>query len=89
MKDPAPTAGWIATVEGRDAAAGPTRNKAFRNAHEVGFKGGNARPATAREIDDLDLPGAALGVGPEDDVWTDGGWRWATGCCGVMVPDTE
>ena len=87
MNASAPTAGWLVSLEGRDVAAGPTRNKAFRNAREVGFEGGDARPATAREIDDLDLPDAALGIGPDAILQTDHGRWWATGWCGMMVPD--
>ena len=89
MNGSAPTAGWIVTLGGRDVAAGPTRNKAFRNAREVGFEGGDARPATAREIDDLDLPDAALGIGPDAILQTDHGRWWATGWCGMMVPDPD
>ena len=89
MTDSKSIAGWIVSFEGRDVAAGPTRKKAFRNAREVGFKGGDARPAGAREIDALELPDAALGIVPEDDFRTDGGRWWATGHCGMMVPDPD
>ena len=89
MNAPTSTAGWIVRVEGRDIAAGPTRNKTFRNALKVGHEGGDARPAGAREIDALDLPDAALGTPPEDALRTDGGRWWATGWCGIMVPDPD
>ena len=89
MNGTAPTAGWLVSLEGRDVAAGPTRNKAFRNARDVGFAGGDARPATAREIDNLDLPDAVLGIPPEDVCRTDHGRWWATRWCGMMVPDLD
>ena len=89
MNAPTSTAGWIVRVEGRDIAAGPTRNKTFRNALKVGHEGGDARPAGAREIDALDLPNAALGTPPEDALRTNGGRWWATGWCGIMVPDPD
>ena len=75
MNDPTSIAGWIVRVEGRDVAAGPTRNAALRTAREFGYEGGKARPAGAREIDDLDLPDAALGITPETARQTDGAWR--------------
>ena len=89
MNDPTSIAGWIVRVEGRDVAAGPTRNAALRTAREFGYEGGKARPAGAREIDDLDLPDAALGITPEDARQTDGGRWWATGFCGIIAPDLE
>ena len=89
MNNPTSIAGWIVCVAGRDVAAGPTRNAALRTARELGVKGGDARAAGAREIDDLDLPDVALGIGPEDALRTDGGRWWATGWCGIIEPDPE
>ena len=89
MNDPTSIAGWIVRVEGRVVAAGPTRNAALRTARELGFKGGDASAAGAHEIDELDLPDAALGIAPEDALQTDGGRWWATGWCGIIEPDPE
>ena len=77
MNDSPSIADWIVGAEGRDFAAGPTRKAALRTARELGIKGGEARPASALEIDDIDLSDAALGIAPEDALWTDGGRWWA------------
>ena len=87
MNSPTSIAGWIVRAEGRDVAAGRTRLAALRTARELGFKAGEVRPAGPREIDDLDLPDAALGIAPEDAFRTDGRRWWATGWCGIIEPE--
>ena len=89
MNTPTSTAGWIVRVEGCDVAAGPTRKGAPRTARDLGFKGGEARRAGVSQIDDLDLPDAALGIAPDDAFRTDDRRWWATGLCGIFPPDIE
>ena len=56
----------IVRAEGRDVAADGHASQRSGLPRELGFKAGEVRPAGPREIDDLDLPDAALGIAPED-----------------------
>ena len=74
------TAGWIVRIDGADRAAGPTRSEALTTAEAIGFRehfGNRAsvRPATAGDLDSLDLPPSALGIIVDGAApW----WRWET-----------
>ena len=54
-------AGWIVRVDGRAVAAGASRMEAAERARRIGFGRAVVRPATAEELDSLDLPPSALG----------------------------
>ena len=68
-------AGWIVRVPDRGpapVAAGPTAREALALARELGHgEGRQASPATAAELDGLDLPPSALGIAPGAPPW----WR--------------
>ncbi|MDE0460308.1 MAG: hypothetical protein OXI15_23720 [Chromatiales bacterium] len=73
-------AGWIVRMhdgDGRAVAAGPSAGEAMALARELGSgEGRQASPATAAELDALDLPPWALGIAPDErhaDPW----WRAA------------
>ena len=67
------TAGWIvrSRIDDRDVAAGPSLGEAMRTARAIGADRGHVRPATAAELDSLDLPPTALGIAPGAAPW----WR--------------
>ena len=69
------TAGWIVRIDGTDRAAGPTRSEALTTAEAIGFREhfgtrASVRPATAADLNSLDLPPSALGID------RDGGAPW-------------
>ena len=65
------TAGWIVRVDGRAVAAGASRMEAAERARRIGFGRAVVRPATAEELDSLDLPPSALGIEAGAAPW----WR--------------
>ena len=77
MANDTPAAGWIACIDGRDVAGGPDREAAIRtavcigHALPIGYGRASFRPATAAEVNALDLPPSALGIAPGAVPW----WR--------------
>lgn len=70
--DAGETAGWIVRTGDRDVAAGSAPMEAAERARRIGFgDGGHLRPATAAELDSLDLPPSALGIEAGAAPW----WR--------------
>ena len=69
--DAGETAGWIVRTGDRDVAAGAAPMEAADRARRIGFGGGVVRPATAAELDSLDLPPSALGIEARAAPW----WR--------------
>ena len=65
------TAGWIVRTGDRDVTAGASPMEAAERARRIGFDGGVVRPATADELDSLDLPPSALGIEAGAAPW----WR--------------
>ena len=65
------TAGWIVRTGDRDVAAGASPMEAAERARRIGFGAGVVRPATADELDSLDLPPSALGIKAGAAPW----WR--------------
>ena len=60
--DAGETAGWIVRVDGRAVAAGAAPAEAADRARSIGHGRGVVRPATADELDTLNLPPSALGI---------------------------
>ena len=65
------TAGWIVRTGDRDVAAGAAPMEAADRARRIGHDDGHLRPATAAELDSLDLPPSALGIEAGAAPW----WR--------------
>ena len=71
--------GWIVLMGGADerpVAAGPSAREALRLARQLGFgEGRRWVPASAAELDALDLPPSALGIAPGADPWWHAHWE--------------